>query len=332
MRQQGDDNGRVTTGHVLHNMIRVKNAHLEYLYETPLYYEAGKGTGFEVYKPSFSIIERSRISNNRLPSCLYVHAKDKAMWLRELQKGLNIRLRSDLKSDNPAMVKSTLVTLADEIIKEPGECIENTVTTLDIIFDEYLRNRSVIDSLVHVIAKDYSTAVHSVNVMALTLRFSLFCNMEEAEAKKMGLAALLHDVGKVKVNNRILKASRKLTNAEFETIKKHTIFGYEMLTACNLPEDICLCALNHHERADGSGYPNGVAEVSPEAEIIGFIDCYEALTCNERPYRNAESPFDALSRIKGELFGGKFKGDVFEKFVLSLGKDSPVVSGFFAHY
>jgi putative nucleotidyltransferase with HDIG domain len=315
-----DSETAMSEHHNLHDMIRVKNAHLEYLFETPLYYEASKGIGFEVYKPSFVTINDLRIKNDRIPSGLYVHTKDKPTWLRELQKGLNTQLKIDLKSNNPSMVKNTLVSLADEMISDPGAGIEGAMNTLDIIFHEYLKNRDVIDKLVNVMSKDYTTAVHSVNVMSLTLRFCLFCHFEEEESKKLGLAALLHDVGKVKVNNRILKSSRKLTDAEFEIMKKHTVFGHEILRSCNLSDEICLCALHHHERADGSGYPNGMMDVSHEAEIIGFIDCYEALTCNERPYRNATTPFKALSHIKTELFGGKFKSKVFEKFVKSLGR------------
>ncbi len=306
--------------HGLSNMIKAKTAHLGYYFETPLYYEASKGIGFEVYKPSGVTIREARISNERLPSCLYIHTKDKITGMREIQRALNVQLENDLKSEDPVQVKSTLIGLVDETIRDPGpECIQGAVNTVEILFSEYLKSRSVIDNLLNVITKDYTTAAHSVNVMALVLRFCMFCRMDNDETKKLGLSALLHDVGKLKVSNRILKASRRLTEAEFEQIKKHTTFGYEILRGCTLPEDICLCALNHHERPDGTGYPNGIKELTPEAEIIGFIDCYEALTCNDRPYRDAVPPFSALSHIKTELFKGNFEVRVYERFVKSLG-------------
>jgi putative nucleotidyltransferase with HDIG domain len=301
-------------------MVAVHNDHLKYYFETPLYYKAGEGIGFELYKPAFVFIQDVRIRNEKLPPKLFVHINDKSSGLRELQRGLNVQLENDLKSHNPEQIKETLIGLVHETIREPTkDGVQGAVSTMEIVFAEYLNNRHVIDKLVHVISRDYTTAAHSVNVMALMLRFCTFCGMGAVETKRMGLSALLHDVGKVKVSNRLLKASRRLTDIEFEAVKKHTVFGYEILKGCNLPEDICLCALNHHERLDGSGYPNGVTDITEEAQTMGFIDCYEALTCNERPYRNAVRPFDALSHIKKELFQGNFGGLVFERFVKSLG-------------
>jgi HD-GYP domain-containing protein (c-di-GMP phosphodiesterase class II) len=304
----------------LHNMVRVKNAHLKFYYETPLYYQAGEGIGFELYKPPGVLINNMRIRNDRIPPSLYIHNRDKLTGLRELQKGFNIQLKSDLESNNPIQVKNTLIGLVDETIKTPTEgSIRGAVDTMDILFAEYLKNRSVIDTFLNVLDKDYTTATHSVNVMALTLRFGIFCGFEEDETKKLGLSALLHDVGKIKISGRLLKSSRKLSDSEFAVIKNHTVYGYDILKRCNMPEATCLSALNHHERTDGSGYPNGITDITEEAQIIGFIDCYEALTCNERPYRNAVSPYSALSHIKTELFRGNFNSRVYEKFVKSLG-------------
>ena len=304
----------------MHNMQGVNNAHLKFYFETPLYYCAGPGIGFELYKPPFSSIHDRRLSRQGHPETLYVHEKDKLTGLRELQKGLNVQLETDLKSRNPAQVKDTLISLVDDAIMEPSaRGIQGAAHTLEIVFGEYLNNSDIIDKLVHVASRDYTTATHSVNVMAIALRFSRFCGMDEAESKLLGLAALLHDVGKIKISKKILQAPRKLTDLEYNMIKRHTVYGYEILRGCNLDQDICLCALNHHERVDGSGYPNGITDIGDHARAIGFIDCYEALTCNVRPYRNAASPFDALSHIKKELFAGNFDSRLFESFVKSLG-------------
>lgn len=305
---------------VLRDMFPAKRSNLRYYYETPLYYETGGGVGFEVYKPGFSMIDDMRLANERLPENLYIHMKDKQASLRELQRGLNVQLISDIETSNPARLKATLINLVDDTIQAlDAGTISGIFDTMEILLTEYLSNRKVIDKLVNVIAKDYTTAIHSVNVMALALRFSIFCGYEREQTRKLGLAALLHDVGKVKISDNLLKANRRLTDHEFDIMKQHTVFGWDILQGCNLPDVICLCALNHHERADGSGYPNGIANITPEAEVISFIDCYEALTCNDRPYRTAESPYKALSHIKLELFSGHFNPGVYEKFVKSLG-------------
>ncbi|MCP4374139.1 MAG: diguanylate cyclase, partial [Deltaproteobacteria bacterium] len=81
---------------------------------------------------------------------------------------------------------------------------------------------------------------------------------------------------------------------------------------------IALTALQHHEKLDGSGYPHGITSTKGTAQIIGFIDCYEALTNDDRPYRNAMSPFKTLKLMKRDVESDKFSKKLFEKFAYSL--------------
>jgi HD-GYP domain-containing protein (c-di-GMP phosphodiesterase class II) len=76
--------------------------------------------------------------------------------------------------------------------------------------------------------------------------------------------------------------------------------------------------LQHHEKIDGSGYPRRLNRISKTAQIVGLVDCYEALTSDDRPYRNAMDPFKALTVIKDEVIAGKFNKRIFEKFCYSL--------------
>ena len=76
--------------------------------------------------------------------------------------------------------------------------------------------------------------------------------------------------------------------------------------------------MEHHEKLDKSGYPNGKGNMSDISQIIGIIDCYEALTNDDRPYRSAMAPYDALNIIKKDVVEGKFRKEVFEKFTYSL--------------
>jgi HD-GYP domain-containing protein (c-di-GMP phosphodiesterase class II) len=76
--------------------------------------------------------------------------------------------------------------------------------------------------------------------------------------------------------------------------------------------------LQHHEKIDGNGYPRGINHISKTAQIVGLVDCYEALTSDDRPYRNAMDPFRALIIIKDEVLAGKFNRRIFEKFCYSL--------------
>ena len=81
------------------------------------------------------------------------------------------------------------------------------------------------------------------------------------------------------IDQRILKAPRLLTEDEFIVMKRHTVHGFNILNQCKFSEkQIAICALEHHEKIDGSGYPNHKTKISQAAKIIGIIDCYEALT------------------------------------------------------
>jgi HD-GYP domain-containing protein (c-di-GMP phosphodiesterase class II) len=121
------------------------------------------------------------------------------------------------------------------------------------------------------------------------------------------------------VSSEILQAPRKLTDDEFQKIKAHTIYGYEILNKCKFSSNqIKLTAWQHHEKLDGSGYPNRVSDISRMAQIIGLIDCYEALTNDDRPYRDSMAALKALTLLKDDVVAGKYSRRIFEKFAYSL--------------
>ena len=124
-----------------------------------------------------------------------------------------------------------------------------------------------------------------------------------------------------KINNGLLITPRKLTDEEFEEIRKHTIFGYSILNDCKFGKrEIADCALDHHEKIDGSGYPNGKTRITRTSQIIGMIDCYEALTNDDRPYRNSMEAFEALSTIiMKDVNSGKFDRQLYAQLIKSLG-------------
>ncbi len=302
-------------------LIKVKKYQVKYFRETPLYC-CTSGNGCELYKPSGVWISDLRINADRYPNELYMDVRDKTLGLRELQSGLNDQLTGELRSGDPEKIRETLEVIVRDTLLDPRSGnLGGAAETVNSIVDVCSERVDIIKNLVSVSAIDYSTAVHSINVMALTVGYAFFCGFQQDEIRKIGLCALLHDVGKTEVPTLLLKAPRRLTDFEFDQIKQHTTFGYKILKGNLFDEDICLCALQHHERRDGSGYPNGVTDISYYAEIVGMIDCYEAITCNDRPYRNAMRPFSALSLIKKELSSGRFNTGVFENFVMSLGRE-----------
>jgi putative nucleotidyltransferase with HDIG domain len=208
----------------------------------------------------------------------------------------------------------------EETLTEPRSgSLEGVSETIDILVSDYSRESDIIENLLKVSSKDYTTVLHSINVMAFALGFAAHAGFDPYEMKILGLAALLHDVGKTKINPEILQAARKLTAEEFEEMKKHTVIGFNILDKCQFSDKrIKFAALDHHEKLDGKGYPNGKSSLPEFAQILGLIDCYEALTNDDRPYRSAMAPLNALKLIKEDVFASKLNVSIFEKFAYCL--------------
>jgi HD-GYP domain-containing protein (c-di-GMP phosphodiesterase class II) len=298
--------------------IRVRNSQINYYIKVPLYYDTGKNT-FGLYKPAGEKIAELRISEQRHPP-LYIHQQDRIAAIKELQKGFNKHIAESIRTGNPVMVKSTLCDLVEETLSEPRSgTLQVLPKTVESLISGYSKHPDILKTFVSISFKDYTTVIHSVNVMALTLGFCFYSSLSLKETKKYGLSALLHDVGKTEIPRSILKAPRRLTAGEFKTMRSHPIIGNQIIRQKNkIGGDAALGALEHHEKLDGSGYPKGIRGISFVGQLLGIIDCYEALTNEERPYRRAKPPLDTLRLIKDDVEAGKFNRKIFEKFCYSL--------------
>lgn len=298
--------------------IRVRNSQINYYIKVPLYYDTGKNT-FGLYKPAGEKIAELRISEQRHPP-LYIHQQDRIAAIKELQKGFNKHIAESIRTGNPVMVKSTLCDLVEETLSEPRSgTLQVLPKTVESLISGYSKHPDILKTFVSISFKDYTTVIHSVNVMALTLGFCFYSSLSLKETKKYGLSALLHDVGKTEIPRSILKAPRRLTADEFKKMRSHPIIGNQIIRQKNkIGGDVALGALEHHEKLDGSGYPKGIRGISFVGQLLGIIDCYEALTNEERPYRRAKPPLDTLRLIKDDVEAGKFNRKIFEKFCYSL--------------
>ncbi|WP_090829726.1 MULTISPECIES: HD-GYP domain-containing protein [unclassified Bacillus (in: firmicutes)] len=157
-------------------------------------------------------------------------------------------------------------------------------------------------------AKDKYTQGHSIRVSDYAV--SIGRCMKEAgykiELDTLKVAALLHDIGKINIPSKILEKEGSLTDQEYNTIKKHPVYGYETAKDMGFQQDILEAILYHHERIDGTGYPNRLVdkEIPLFAKIIAIADTFDALTSN-RPYRAAFSP-EAAREIILENAGKQF--------------------------
>jgi putative nucleotidyltransferase with HDIG domain len=301
------------------NFIKARKSNL-FLYQSVPLYSKPNDQRYAVYKPAGMTLKEMRVEADLVPHELFLKKTDKTQAMRDVQKAFNKELKRNIQTNSLRNVKQKLVRVVQEMFSDPTSgVLEGLSQTVSTIVGEYTQQPEVIKNFWLVSDKDYTTALHSINVMALAIRYAVSRKFSVAETKVLGLSALLHDVGKTRTDLDILLAPRKLSDEEFAKIKGHTIQGYNILRHCKFSNpEIKLCALQHHEKLDGTGYPNGLRDISKLAQIVGLIDCFEALTNDERPYRDAMVPFNALDLIQKEVNSGKFSKDIFEKFVYSL--------------
>ncbi len=166
------------------------------------------------------------------------------------------------------------------------------------------RNGAHILEMLHGIRNyDDMTYVHSLNVSLICNVFGHWLRFSPEDIKILTLSGLLHDIGKMLIPKEIIQKVGKLTPEEFKIVKTHTIKGYQALKDQQVDIRVKYTTLMHHERCDGSGYPNGfIAEqIDDFAKIIAIADVYDAMTSNRR-YRDAICPFDVVDEFEREGF------------------------------
>ena len=170
-----------------------------------------------------------------------------------------------------------------------------------------------IQSLVSALdAKDAYTSGHSERVSELAVELSTRLGYGDDRLSTIRMAGILHDIGKIGVDDAVLRKPGKLTEDEFEQIKQHPVLGYEILRGIRQFHDILPSVRHHHESWDGSGYPDGLAgdEIPRDAQIMAVADAFDAMT-SDRPYRHGMS----LSKVI-EIFesgrGSQWAADVVD--------------------
>lgn len=186
---------------------------------------------------------------------------------------------------------------------------------------------SVIKDLLHlansVEEKDIYTHGHIQRVKDYGIKIGSKMKLSKEKIENIGFAALFHDLGKLNIPDEILNKPGRLTDEEFEIIKKHSLWGAEMVTKTYF-ENISEIIEQHHERIDGSGYPKGLmgSETLIEAKIIAVADSYDAMT-SKRSYKDAHIPKEAVDELI-QLKDKHYDSDVVDAFVEVLVKENVI--------
>jgi len=193
----------------------------------------------------------------------------------------------------------------NSIEKNPELDLTEVRTMSKEILDNLNDYNAILKSIANSRDIDEYLARHCVNVALLSSMLGKWLNFTKKDLTLLTYSAFLHDIGKTKVNQAILNKPSKLTKLEFEEIKKHSIYSYELVR--NIPyldESVSLGVLMHHERLDGSGYPLHLKEdkINDFAKIIGITDMFDAMT-SDKVYGKKQNPFVVLDIMQHDCMG-----------------------------
>ncbi len=198
--------------------------------------------------------------------------------------------------------------------------VSEAAPLVDEISQSITRNPEAFLNLARLKTKDDYTYLHSVAVCALMIALSKQLGLSAADMKEAGLAGLLHDVGKMMIPEEVLNKPGKLTDEEFDIVKEHSRKGWELLQGSpditEIALDVCL---HHHERVDGTGYPERISgdKLTRFARMGAVCDVYDAITSN-RCYKNGWEPAEAIRKM-AEWQEGHFDKAIFHAFVKTIG-------------
>ncbi|AJS59617.1 HD-GYP domain-containing protein [Paenibacillus sp. IHBB 10380] len=175
---------------------------------------------------------------------------------------------------------------------------------MEPLVDQLRDHTDVVSLLLALDQKDDYTYHHSMQVGMLSYYIASWLGYSQEDCYTVGKAGYLHDIGKCRIPLEILNKPGKLTPQEFDQIKLHTTYGYEIIRESSSDKDIALVALQHHERDDGSGYPlqRSEHEVHPFSQIVAVADVYSAMT-TKRVYQSKQELLVVLREIHSLSFG-----------------------------
>lgn len=216
--------------------------------------------------------------------------------------------------------KNAVTSMFNEVRMGKALDVAEAATLVDEINSSIERNPSALLSLARLKSADEYTYLHSVAVCMLMLALAKQLNLNEKQVRQAGVAGLLHDVGKMVIPSAVLNKPDKLTDEEFNTIKKHPQHGWEILKSSYQVDDVALdVCLHHHERVDGKGYPEKISgdDLTLFARMGAVCDVYDAIS-SDRCYKKAWGPAESISKMTSWR-EGHFDETVFRAFVKTIG-------------
>lgn len=259
---------------------------------------AGMGLGF---------VKKDQDKFQKSPDLIH---RNKVFYQEEISEANNIHQKTKELIDN----------MHNDIRKGNRIDVDGSKAVVEDITHSIINNSNALLWLTYLKNRDEYTALHSMNVCVLSLLFGHFLGLEKYVLQELGLGALLHDIGKLRVPLDILNKPDRLTKPEFEIMKQHPDLGVKIIQlASDLPGSVFDVVYSHHERVNGKGYPRAlkVNEITRFSKIVSIVDVYDAMT-SDRVYRNGK-PCPEVIDFMYALRNYDFDDYLMEKFVECLG-------------
>lgn len=290
------------------NHISLKSLEVGHVYKYSIFYKNDENIFEKLISKdsSFSSSTQQTIDLKNI-SDLYVLTQDYPQYELDTQEYLSLVLKNQDIS-----IAHKFEIVQDMAADTMGNLFQSEINTnsiqrvnalLDDTIDLILHEKSAIKAMLDVTSYDYYTYTHCVNVSLYTLGFGVFLNIPKEKLKLLTKAAMLHDLGKKNIPKEIVNKNGKLTDEEFTVMKKHPTYSVELLKNLGETDQLLFDLIEqHHEKLDGSGYPNGLqeSELNSYSQIIAIADIFDALT-TKRSYKDAMNSYRALEIMHTQM-------------------------------
>jgi putative nucleotidyltransferase with HDIG domain len=266
---------------------------------------------------------RSKLIENNVQR-LYVNDEARNKYQKYIEDNLGtILVDKAIRPEKKAgILYDTSKSLMKVVLENPtyGDNIKRSKGLVANTVGYILRGQEAFHNLLKISSFDYYTYTHSVNVCTFAVALAQqLGRKDEQYLYDLGIGALLHDIGKSKISERILNKRTSLSPMEFELMKKHPNWGVELLSKTDMVEAASYYpVLQHHERGTGTGYPNGLKldEMHEFSRIVAIVDTFDAMT-TDRVYQKAVETFPALKTMFS--VNGEYDDDLLEVFAALMG-------------
>ncbi len=268
--------------------------------------------------------DRDRLVSNRVKE-LYVPETYRKEYFTYLESHMKILIdNKDVPSEKKAnIIYAASTNLVQDVLDAP-DTSENIKRTKDLVgstVNYVVKDKGALYNMMKMSSHDYYTYTHSVHVCTLAVALGRFMGYDAVDMNDIGVGSLLHDVGKSGIDPNIITKNGPLDDEEWKVMKSHPSVGIEILKDGNhkLSKEIIAVVHQHHEKMDGSGYPQALKgeDIHPFGRIACLADCFDAMTTN-RSYQKARPPFEVLKILQDKCYH-HYDEKVFAAFIKLLG-------------